>query len=103
MLVIILFSDPGEFDDTPTVNLEFSNSSHITVSLHQWMNNMTGDVPPTRLGRGRFFRMWVHPSVLKSTDNMALISSFLMSDSVPEFMLWLTIAKTGRQGKTTQD
>lgn len=48
MLVIILFPDPGEFDDTPTVNLEFSNSSHITVSLHQWMNNMTGDVPPTR-------------------------------------------------------
>ena len=45
------FLEPGEFDDTPTVNLEFSNSTHIRISLHQWMNNMTGDVPPTRLVR----------------------------------------------------
>mgnify|MGYP001792253392 CR=1 FL=1 len=42
------FLEPGEFDDTARVNLEFSNSTHIRISLHQWMNNMTGDVPPTR-------------------------------------------------------
>ena len=42
------FLEPGEFDDTDRVDLEFSNSTHIRISLHQWMNNMTGDVPPTR-------------------------------------------------------
>ena len=42
-----IFLEPGEFDDTPTVNLVFSNSTYIRMSLHQWMNNMTGDVPPT--------------------------------------------------------
>ena len=42
------FLEPGEFDVTAGLNIEFSNTTHILMSLHQWMNNMTGDVPPTR-------------------------------------------------------
>ena len=43
------FLEPGELVDTARVYLEFSNSTHMRISLHQWMNNMTGDIPPTRL------------------------------------------------------